>query len=95
MANAWGAPCMIYLALLPIAYVVMGLTFSVHFSYKEWRNGEDFTVSELWPFFVRIWIWPAGLIMALEDREIGSIVIIPGSRSAKMLRFLRDDEKDP
>lgn len=83
---------MIYLGLLLLAYLVTGLAFSMHFSYREWQAGEDFTVSELWRFFVRVWIWPLVLVMMLDEIDVGSIVLIRGSRSARVLRELRKDE---
>lgn len=85
---------MIYFGLLLLTYLAIGLASSGHHSYQEWRKGEDFTVSELWPFFIRIWLWPIRLLIIMEEREIGSIVLIQGSRSARMLRFLRDDGND-
>jgi len=80
-----------FLSVLAV-YVAVGLCLTVWVSYRDWRHGDDFVVSDLWPFFVRIWIWPMMIWILLDDTGISHKVLIPGNRSAKLLKRLKEDD---
>lgn len=83
---------MIYIIWVLAGYLVIGLIFSLMFSFRKWQTGTDFLVADIWAFMVRIFIWPAAVIMYIEDRGIAQLVLIPGNREAKVFRALVSDE---
>lgn len=83
-----------YLFVLLAVYIAIGLCLATLVSYQDWRHGEDFLVADLLPWLWRMLLWPLGLAIMLEDisgRAIGDIVLIPGRRSAKLMKKLRED----
>lgn len=77
------------------AYLVLGIIGSTLPVYFAWREGEDFTISDLALWAVRILVWPAGLWLLIEDRTgkpMGEIVLFRGSKSARVLRALKEDD---
>ena len=77
-----------------LAYLAAGVITSGIMSYTEWARGDDITLADLWTMLVRAAIWPVGVLVLVSNlldrcKPFDTIVLIRGSRSAKVLRELR------
>jgi hypothetical protein len=76
-------------------YAVLGLLTSGIFLCRQWSAGDDITMSDLGFALLRVPMWPIGICIIIadwaENRNLGEIVVIRGSRSARVLRSLRED----
>lgn len=93
------------LLLWIVGYLATGLCLSlalvVFDIVREWREGNDITLGQLGMLvgfgLLMILVWPVWIVLAClewirENWRLGKdTVILPGSRSAKVYRALRDD----
>jgi len=82
-----------------VAYLTAGVITSGIMSYMEWARGDDITLADLWMVLVRAVTWPLGVFVLITNlldqcKPFDTIVLIRGSRSAKMLRELRRNNDD-
>lgn len=89
------------------AWFAVGLLGMILIGFLDWKDGKDLKVSDLGPFCLCVVLGPIAITLIswefvvklwlskFHGKITGDTVIIPGSRSAKAYKILRQEQWPP